>query len=210
MRKLMERFLAAADRDAVVAAVRAAEEKTSAEIVPMVVASSDSYPKAEMACAVAVGLLAGVLGNLALGRQGMWSFLVLFGLFALAAFEAAKRWPPLKRVFVSRERALHETRQAAQAAFCAHDLAATRQRNAVLLYVSVFEHLVLILPDRGLAAKVDQRVLDAVAAELSQGIRAGRPAQALVAAIEALAQAAAPHFPPQPDDVNELKDLILL
>jgi putative membrane protein len=210
MRKLLNAFLSPDDQKKIVAAVRAAEASTSAEIVPMVVGASDSYPKAELACAVAVGLVVGVLGNLAFGGQGMWLFLLFFSVFSLAAFEAAKRTPGLKRLFVSRERALHETKQAAQAAFFTHGLTKTRERNAVLVYVSVFEHLVFIQPDTGLAGTLDQRSLDALAAVLTEGIGQGKQAAALVSTIEKLAAILAPHFPPREGDTNELKDLILI
>jgi putative membrane protein len=209
MQRLLDAFLSSADRRKVVAAVRAAETRTSAEIVPMVIGASDSYPKADLACAVAVGLTAGVLLNLALGGRGMWLFLIVFGIASLAAFEAAKRLPGLKRLFVSRDRALHETRQASQAAFFTHGLTKTRQRNAVLIYVSIFERLVFIQTDIGLTGKLDQASLDAATAVLTAGIRQGRPAAALVSTIEALAGQLAPHFPPREDDTNEIKDLII-
>jgi putative membrane protein len=210
MRKLLNAFLSPADRKIIVAAVRAAEARTAAEIVPMVVGASDSYPKAELSCAVAVGLVLGVLGNLAFGSQGMWLFLLFFSVFSLAAFEVAKHTPGLKRLFVSRERALHETRQAAQAAFFTHGLTKTRDRNAVLVYVSIFEHLVFIQPDIGLAGKLDKRSLDALTAALTADIRQGKQAAALVSTIEKLADLLAPHFPPREDDTNEIKDLILI
>jgi len=208
--KMIEAFLSPADREAVAAAVRAAEARTSAEIVPMVVGASDSYPKAELACAVAVGLAAGIVLTMACASRNMWLFLLFFSLFALAAFEAAKRLPRLKRLFLSRQRARHETRQAAQAAFYAHGLTGTRQRNAVLVYISVFEQLVFLLPDTGLAGSLGRPALDALAADLGRGIARGRQREALLACIDALAGLLAPHFPPRPDDANEIKDLILI
>ena len=210
MRKLVETFLPRDDREAVVAAVRAAEARTSAEIAPMVVGASDDYPKADLACALAVGLTAGVLLSLAFGGRGLWLFLLFFGLFALAGFEAAKRAPAIKRLFVSRERLLHETRQAAQAAFFVNGLTETRERNAVLVYVSVFERLVFLQPDSGLAGKLDPRALDAATAALTAGIAQGRPAAAIIACIDTLAALLAPPYPPRGDDANEIKDLILL
>lgn len=210
MRKLVSAFLSPADREMVVAAVRAAEARTSAEIMPMVIGMSDTYPKAELACAVTCGLLAGVVGTLAMGSRNMWLFLLFFGIFSLIAFEAAKRLPGLKRAFVSSERARHETRQAAEAAFYAHGLACTSGRNAVLVYVSVFEHLVFILPDAGLAGRLDPKILAAATEALTEGIRKGRPAVALAATVATLADVLAPLYPPAPGEANTLADLILL
>uniref|UniRef100_I2Q0E9 Putative membrane protein n=1 Tax=Desulfovibrio sp. U5L TaxID=596152 RepID=I2Q0E9_9BACT len=210
MRKLVQTFLSPADRERVVAAVRAAEARTAVEIVPMVVGASDTYPKAELACAVTCGLVAGLACTLAAGSRSMWLYLLFFGLFSLAAFEAAKRLPALKRIFVSPERARHETRQAAEAAFHTHGLACTAGRHAVLLYVSVFEHLVFILPDAGLAGKLAPSTLAAATDALAAGIRRGRQAEALSEAVATLAEALTPLYPPLPDQANALKDLILL
>ncbi|KHK00717.1 TPM domain-containing protein [Desulfovibrio sp. TomC] len=210
MRKLVDTFLSPADRDAIVAAVGAAEKRTSAEFVPMVVGASDDYPKADLACAVVVGLTAGLLLCLAFGTRNMWFFLLFFGLFALVGFEAAKRLPAVKRLFVARDRAWRETRQAAQAAFINHGLTETKARNAVLIYVSVFERLVVLQPDTGLVGKLDAKVLDAATAALTQGIAQGRQTKALTACIDTLAERLAPHFPPAANDTNELKNLILL
>ncbi|WP_300159191.1 hypothetical protein [Solidesulfovibrio sp.] len=209
MKRLAHKFLARDGQATILAAVRAAEARTSAEIVPMVVGASDSYPKAELACAVAVGLLGAVFLCLLAGTRDMWLFLAFFGLFSLAGFQAASRLPELKRPFVSPGRARHETLQAAQAAFYVHGLADTRERNALLVYVSVFEGLVFLLPDKGLAAGLDARKLDAVAASLSEDIRRGDPAKALAQAVSRLGDLLAPAFPPREGDANEAKDLIL-
>lgn len=209
MKRLAQAFLSGAGQEKVLAAVRAAEGHCACEIVPMVVGASDSYPKAELACAVAVGLAGGVLASLAGGTRGMWLFLFYFGLFALAGFQAVKRLPRLKRPFVSPDRARHETRQAAQAAFYVHRLADTRQRNALLVYVSVFEGLVFLLPDSGLAAKLPPGRLDATADALAAVIRQGSRAEALAAAIDDLAAILAPLYPPRTDDANELQDLLV-
>ncbi|MEL7638824.1 MAG: hypothetical protein AAGU21_04185 [Solidesulfovibrio sp.] len=210
MRRLAQAFFSPDEQKRILEAVRAAEAQTAAEIVPMVVGASDSYPKAELACALTVGLVAGVVLSLLGGTRGMWLFLVYFGLFTLAGFQAAKRLPALKRPFVSPERARHETLQAAQAAFYVHGLAETRERNALLVYISVFERLVFLLPDSGLARKLDRSVLDTAAAALSDGIRQGRQAEALAETVARLAAALAPLYPPRDNEANELKDLILL
>ena len=210
MRTIVDAFLSPADRDVIAAAVAAAEKRTSAEIVPMVVGASDDYPKADLACAVAVGLMAGLLLCLAFGTRNLWVFLLFFGIFALIAFETAKRVPAVKRLFVSRERLLLETKQAAQAAFFRHGLTETTGRNAVLIYVSVFERLVFIQPDVGLAGKLDARELDAATAALTAGIAKGRQTAALTACMNALADRLAPQFPPASGDRDEIKNLILI
>ncbi|EKO40163.1 MAG: putative membrane protein [Solidesulfovibrio magneticus str. Maddingley MBC34] len=210
MSKLVSAFFSPADREAIVAAVAVAEARTSAELVPMVVEASDDYPKAGLACAVVVGLCAGLMLCLAFGTRNFWLFLLFGGLFALAGFEAARRCPDVKRLFVSKARRLAETRQAAQAAFFTHGLTETKHRNAVLVYISIFERLVFIQPDKGLAGRLDAAALDAATAAFSRGIAAGRQKEALIACLDTLADLLAPLFPPDEADTNEIKNLILI
>lgn len=210
MSKLVSAFFSPADREAIVAAVAVAEARTSAELVPMVVEASDDYPKAGLACAVVVGLCAGLVLCLAFSTRNLWLFLLFGGVFALAGFEASRRCPDVKRLFVSEARRLAETRQAAQAAFFTHGLTETKHRNAVLVYISVFERLVFIQPDKGLAAHLDAAALDAATAALSRGIAAGRQKEALIACLDTLAGLLAPLFPPDEADTNEIKNLILI
>ncbi len=210
MSKLVSAFFSPADREAIVAAVAVAEAKTSAELVPMVVEASDDYPKAELACAVVVGLCAGLVLCLAFGTRNLWLFLLFGGVFALAGFEAARRCPDVKRLFVSKARRLAETKQAAQAAFFSHGLTETQHRNAVLVYISIFERLVFIQPDKGLVGRLDTAALDAATAALTRGIAAGRQTEALMACLDALAGLLAPLYPPSPDDTDEIKNLILI
>ena len=210
MSKLVSAFFSPADREAIVAAVAVAEARTSAELVPMVVEASDDYPKAELACAVVVGLCAGLVLCLAFGTRNLWLFLLLGGVFALAGFAAARRCPDVKRLFVSQARRLAETKQAAQAAFFTHGLTETMHRNAVLVYISVFERLVFIQPDRGLAGRLDATALDATTAALTRGIAAGRQKEALIVCLDTLAGLLAPHFPPDEADTDEIKNLIII
>ena len=210
MSKLVSAFFSPADREAIVAAVAVAEARTSAELVPMVVEASDDYPKAELACAVVVGLCAGLVLCLAFSTRNLWLFLLFGGVFALAGFEAARRCPDVKRLFVSKARRLAETRQAAQAAFFTHGLTETKHRNAVLVYISVFERLVFIQPDKGLAGRLDAAALDAATTALTQGIAAGRQKEALIACLDALAGLHAPLLPPDAADTDEIKNLILI
>lgn len=210
MRRLADAFLSPAEREQVVAAVRAAEAQTSVEIVPMVVGASDSYPKAELACALCLGLVGGILCALVFGTRGIWLYLLYFGILALAGFQAAKRLSWLKRPFVSKARARHETLTAAQAAFYAQGLTAGADRGVLLVYISVYERLVFLLPDAVLAAGLPPGILEIATATLTAGIRQGRQTQALVGVIGDLAASLAQRHPPRPGDANVLRDLILL
>jgi putative membrane protein len=102
-----------------------------------------------------------------------------------------------------------EVDEAARLAFLEHELFATRDRTGILVFVAAFERRVRILADSGIAAKVPQEVWDALAADLAAGIRAGKRAAALCAALERCGALVAEAFPRQADDTDELPNLIV-
>ena len=79
----------------------------------------------------------------------------------------------------------------------------------MLLFISVFEHKVWLLADRGIHEKVPQAEWDALVAHVTRGIREGHRTDAICSAIETIGQRLESHFPVKPDDANELKNLIV-
>src|SRR6185369_15067943 len=86
--------------------------------------------------------------------------------FALAATLS----PAFARLFLQRDRAEGEARQRASAMFLERELFATPARNAVLLFVSRYERVVVVLGDKAYAGRVDasdwQRIVAAMTAKL--------------------------------------------
>lgn len=81
----------------------------------------------------------------------------------------------------------------------------TAGNNGVLLYLLVADHRIEIVADRGFDGRVDEDQWRAACARIEHGLRAGEPAAAIVAGIEAMAALIAPHFPPtQGGGVDEL------
>ena len=107
MKDLTRRILSAADREAITAAVAAAEKKTAGEIVPMVVSASYHYPMADVIGGVALALPATFLltplmgGWFWIGTWNLWVFLGLFSLLFPSALLIVRQALPLKRLFIS-------------------------------------------------------------------------------------------------------------
>jgi len=80
----------------------------------------------------------------------------------------------------------------------------TRERTGILLYVSLLEHRVEVLADRGIHERVEPGTWDGVVARVLDGIRTGRAEAGLVDAITHCGELLAQHFPVQPDDSDEL------
>ena len=162
MKDLARQFLSDEDRRKIEAAVREAEKKTSGEIVPMVVSASYHYPVADIiggfAFAFPVALaLTYLLGqSFWIGGQNLWLFLGMLTVLFAAFHTLVKHWPGLKRFFISGREIDEEVEEAAITAFYREGLHRTRDETGVLVFISVFEHRVWVLADRGIDALVKE------------------------------------------------------
>ena len=215
MQKAALKFLTPAEREDITRAVREAEGLTSGEIVPMIVSSSAPYPMAAvtggvvLAFPLALLLTSPVATYFWFDPRNMWLFLALFVPIYLIAHQAVKRIPLLKRLFVSKMQMEEEVREAAVTAFFSEKLYKTKDENGILLFVSVLERKVWILADAGINAKIDRDRWQGLVELITRGIRDGRQAEALCEAIRQVGDILKEHFPLQPGDINELRDLII-
>ncbi len=177
------------EREALRLAVADLERRTTAEIVPFVVARSDRYANADWKGA-ALGALGGGLAAAALHRGlGLWGLDPALWIALPPAVGAALGWlaarlPILTRALVGKERIDEQVRRRAEEAFLAENLAATASREGLLLFVSLFERRVLVLPDIGLRERIPAAAWDGVAAGIAGRLTNQSPASALAAGVE--------------------------
>lgn len=210
----VDRFLRAEDLAAVEAAVREAETASGGEIVPYVVDASDAYPGAAWTAA-ALGAVAAPLA-----AAGLVAWLDLWGVWPLwvtlpplagagAGWLAARWVEPLRRALVPAPIAERRVEQRAAAAFLDEEVFLTRDRTGVLLFVSLFEHRVMVLADSGIHRRVPPGAWEGVVAETVAGLRAGRHGEALAGAVRRLGEILVEHdVPLAPDDRDELPDRV--
>ena len=84
----------------------------------------------------------------------------------------------------------------------------TRERNAVLIYVSVRDRKYALIGDRGIHEEVGSQFWSEAAGRMQGAFRRGALGDGLVGAIEAIGARLAQKFPARADDVNELSDEI--
>lgn len=215
MAKQIESFLSAADRERITAAVADAERHTSGEIVCMIVPASYAYPMAAILGATAIALPLALVsthlvgGWLWIGTQNMWLFIGIFALFFALLHWIVKRLPALKRLFISQREIDAEVEEAAVNAFYKRGLYKTRYANGVLLFISVFEHKVWLLADKGVQAKVPQAEWDRLVGRITRRFRARQRSEAICEAIQTIGSLLRAHFPIKPDDTDELENLII-
>lgn len=198
-------LLSKADRDRIAAAVAQAERGTSAELVAVLVPASARYTRVRLLvpALLALALPSAVLA-LDLTHDPLRIAQAQLALFALLA--TALQFTPLAVRLVPARVQRRNAEYLARAQFLELGVDRTASRGGVMLFVSVAEHYVEILADRGIVARVDPAAWQAIVDRFVADVRAGRLADGYVAAIKACGRLLATHFPRTPDDRNELPD----
>lgn len=192
------------------AAVRAAEQGTSGEIVVQVVRRSEEFAAAPWRLSVLAAALV-LLGEEWFAPDA--SLLFLFGLQALAValVHGLCRFDPVRRLGTREDELERAAHRGARDAFHVHVARRTSGRTGILIYVSLFEHRVVVLGDEAIdRALGPQESWEAVVACVLDGIRAGRAGEGIVRAVERCGAMLAHPLPPAADDRNEIVHGLIL
>jgi uncharacterized membrane protein len=84
----------------------------------------------------------------------------------------------------------------------------TAAHHGVLIYVSVSDHKLAVLGDRGIHERVGQAYWDRLVEAVLAHFREERPRDGLLHAVGEAGAVLARHFPRRPGDVNELPDQV--
>ncbi len=202
-------FFTGEEQEKIEAAVKAAELTTSGEIVPMIVASSYEYPRAELIGGGTLGLACGLMGSWAWGGESIWWFLPIFVIAFGLCFYLIRSCPALKRKLIHPDELSTETREKALVSFLEQGLHETRDKTGILILVSLFERRVVVLADSGINAKVPEHTWDEIVAMIVPGLKSGQACTALCNAITRCGELLTDNFPRKSDDTDELPNLIL-
>jgi putative membrane protein len=197
--------------------VAALESATGIELVAAVIARADSYPEIPWrAFALGASFAAAAAVAQTLLEPGWGAFHAVAGaavamLGAGGAAALLTVWvAPFARLFLPRARRQAEVLQHAQAMFLDAELHRTRRRDAILLLVSLFEHEVVLLPDRGIRDRLPADRLGPVVTAVTARLANGQLPDALLDGIARLEEAlAACGFRAQPGDTSEIADDVL-
>lgn len=113
------------------------------------------------------------------------------------------------RVHISPTRAVHVQREA-EATFERLGMTATKQRNAVLLYIAPRSRQFAVVGDAGIHERCGDRLWGPVAASVEWEFRSGRYTEGILEAVRRVGEALAEHFPlaQGAPNANELPDSV--
>ena len=188
------------------AAVEGIEAQTSAEIVVCLRGSSEHYREADYLFGFAVSLVA-LVTMLYAGRTfvlGSFPLGVVAGF--LAGTLASANVSQLRRLLVFPRRKSAATRLCARGAFHDQGVSRTRHRTGILLYISMFERRVEVVPDVGIEAAGLGPEWKAAVTALEGSLLPSPDFDRFLVAMRALGPILGQHLPRAVDDVNELPD----
>ena len=211
------------DRRRIADAIEKAEQRTSAEIVTVVSTASGGYDRAEDI----VGFLTAMLA-------------VTFGWFAFPAFQSEPAWgtgpsisglilvlismvggyvvgsamaswlPALRLPFIPKKELEEEVCRAAQAVFMSSKIRKTSGGTGILLFVSFYEHRVVVLPDDAILEKLPAHDWGELCAAIVSGLKSKRVTETLEEAIASCSLILGAVLPRQDDDENELSNELII
>lgn len=201
------------DLERIKKAVKEAESKISGEIVPVFVEKSSNYTianyRAALIGAAAVFFLI-VIFDRYVPALAVYDPVLIFALVMLGGFIGALKSHYInfvKRLMLSQSYMDMATRRRAETAFLEEEVFNTRQRTGIMIFISFFEHEVIVMADKGISKVVDQKEWDSIVRKIIDHVKQGKIVDGIEAAIlrcgEILLERG---FVITADDVNELKD----
>jgi putative membrane protein len=206
----VERLFTEADAERIARAVRAAEQKTSGEIVPVVVDASDHYTHVNFIGATIGQILFVGVGYLFVPECALWQLFLFQAVGYVTGYLACRYVQAIKRLLISDATSEACVYERALRAFYQHELYRTRDRTGILVFVSLLERRVQILADSGINARVAPGTWDGVVGIIVESIRKGDLCQGLCDAVGRCGEILAQEFPRKADDTDELDNRLRL
>ena len=201
------------DAIAIENAVKAAELKSSGEIVPMIVRRSVSVRSAPYIALMAMLSLLFIVGvwfhfNFANHMHLAW---LAVGVTVSILVSAATLFvQPLQRFFTPHGDEVDASFQRAQLEFFQTGIPMTEGRTGVLIFVSLFERRAFVLGDEAISQKMSNEAWVEITHALVQKLKHGEYKEGFVGAIEAVGQKLAMEFPRAKDDRDELSNQLVI
>jgi len=197
------------DRARLSAAIRAAEARTTGEIV-CVLARSSSVGRTALPVAIAAVLALAVPWLLMALTMLSLQLILSIQVVVFLAATAIGGLPGVQAALMPRRARRALAHRAAMEQFVIRGVARTKQRTGILIFVSLAERYARIIADDGIAERVSQAHWQGAVDALIAHTRDGRVADGFIAAIESCGEVLATHFPSSGGGDDELPDRIYL
>ncbi|MBN2662020.1 MAG: hypothetical protein JXR68_00100 [Bacteroidales bacterium] len=167
-----------AEKQQISDAIKKHEKETGSEIVPFFVNKSDNYAEAPFIASLIVSILSiiglNILSELWLlpSKFNILSYSVVFMIILALTFLLFYFVPFLKIAIIPEKREIKMVQKRATEAFLSEEVFNTKNRTGILLFVSLLEHNIVILADRGINQKVKTEDWQNIVNKMSKDIKA--------------------------------------
>jgi len=200
--------ISAQDRERISAAIRAAEAKTSGEIVCVLARVSADAVTLPILIAAALALALPWL--LVATTEMTVTRILLLQIAVFVVLAAVLCLPPVRVALLPRAARRAVAYRMAREQFVSRGLARKKDRTGVLIFVSLAERYARIIADEGIASRVPQSEWQGAVDTLTGHMHDGRIAEGFISAIDQCSRALAAHFPRTEASRDELPDRIYL
>jgi putative membrane protein len=197
-------------------AVHAAEKKTSAEIVAMVVRSSSRYYQTTITL-ILTGFIVFLMAYEFLNFEAYWdsfyktlafvttSLVIIFGVLPrLARIGIVQRW------MTHKNEEAEQVFKRAQIEFYHNDLHHTEGASGVLIFISLLEHAVVVLADKSISDRLPPETWQKIVDQILQDIKNKKMADGIKTAVASVAGLLTGPFPIKSGDRNELPNKLII
>lgn len=214
--------LSKTDLEEINKAVQQAESKTSGEIATAIIKESFDYAAAELVFSIIGGFIYFMIIMLFVPGIESWlqsmfwdysiNFLLIFYGFSpflvMTLLYFISNLSFIDRLIISKKNMAKKVHERALRHYVESGVSQTKDRTGILIFISLLEHRVEIIADRGINEKIDQKRWEKLVNKLITGIKEGKVKEKLIEIIGDCGNILEEHFPIAVDDVNELSDNI--
>ncbi len=211
------------ERALIARTISSAESATDGEIVVVVANTSGRYDRAEDIFGLLISLgftalywfFAPSLIEVGWGSDNaaglpFWPLMLIIPVGFISGAWLASVIPALTLLFISKREMQEEVERRALEVFQKQRIRTTTDGTGVLIYISLFEHMVRVVGDDAINEKVTPQTWQEITQHIVKGMKENNPAEGLIKAIQESGVILQKHFP-STGDQNQLKnDLILL
>lgn len=176
----VETYLPKASQEKISNAITEAEKKVNAEIVPVFMTSSDNYKEAGLRGAL-LGAAITALGILVYDHlmgwyqlfllQNDWLFVGSIAIGGSLGYVLFGLVSPLKKLMITKQQMQQRSLAMAERVFGEYKLVETKSRTGILIFISLFEHKIEIIPDNGLKEKIAEDEWKKVIEEMKPALK---------------------------------------
>ncbi len=188
--------------------IKAAESKTSGEIVPVIIKQSDFYPAAHFRLALIFGVLFSIICYYTYDFLDP-IILIWIQIPGMILGYLLGYIPFVKRLFITKSKLEEEVHQRAIEIYYDNKVSVTKDRTGIMIFVSLLERKVKVLADCGINEKVEKDFWDTLVQDLVSQIAKNNLTAGLMAAIETCGNKLKKSFPIQKSDINEVSDKLI-